>query len=150
MRSMQWQLGILGTISAFAYRHRETKKNLCPHPSSSSHQKDQQVTPGTSRTIVLVRIQESTGQKCTFILCSSFMGLSPWKWSSVVLPSLLHSPSQLCRKFYTDWQQFLSKRLHPQVQGGERPVKNMGHLVIYGVRVECNRSSVYIPLHKPL
>jgi len=29
VRSMQWQLGILGTISAFAYRHRETKKNLC-------------------------------------------------------------------------------------------------------------------------
>ena len=29
MRSMQWQLGILGTISAFAFRHRETKKNLC-------------------------------------------------------------------------------------------------------------------------
>ena len=29
MRSMQWQLGILGTISAFAYRHRENKKNLC-------------------------------------------------------------------------------------------------------------------------
>ena len=29
MRSMQWQLGILGTISAFAYRHKETKKNLC-------------------------------------------------------------------------------------------------------------------------
>ena len=29
MRSMQWQLGILGSISAFAYRHRETKKNLC-------------------------------------------------------------------------------------------------------------------------
>ena len=28
MRSMQWQLGILGTISAFAFRHRETKKNL--------------------------------------------------------------------------------------------------------------------------
>ena len=28
MRSMQWQLGILGTISAFAYRHRETKTNL--------------------------------------------------------------------------------------------------------------------------
>jgi len=26
---MQWQLGILGTISAFAFRHRETKKNLC-------------------------------------------------------------------------------------------------------------------------
>ena len=26
MRSMQWQLGMLGTISAFAYRHRETKK----------------------------------------------------------------------------------------------------------------------------
>ena len=29
MRSMQWQLGILGTVSAFAYRHRETKINLC-------------------------------------------------------------------------------------------------------------------------
>ena len=29
MRSMQWQLEILGTISAFAYRHRETKKNVC-------------------------------------------------------------------------------------------------------------------------
>ena len=29
MRSMQWQLGNLGIISAFAYRHRETKKNLC-------------------------------------------------------------------------------------------------------------------------
>ena len=26
MRSMQWQLGIMGTISAFAYRHRENKK----------------------------------------------------------------------------------------------------------------------------
>jgi len=29
MRSLWWQLGILGTISAFADRHRETKKNLC-------------------------------------------------------------------------------------------------------------------------
>jgi len=29
MRSMYLQLGILGTISAFAYRHRETNKNLC-------------------------------------------------------------------------------------------------------------------------
>ena len=29
MRSMQWQLGMLGTISALAYRQRETKKNLC-------------------------------------------------------------------------------------------------------------------------
>ena len=29
MRSMQWQLGMLGTVSAFVYRHRETKKNLC-------------------------------------------------------------------------------------------------------------------------
>ena len=29
MRSMWWQLGILGTISAFAFGHRETKKNLC-------------------------------------------------------------------------------------------------------------------------
>ena len=28
MRSMQWQLGMLGTVSAFAYRHREMKKNL--------------------------------------------------------------------------------------------------------------------------
>ena len=29
MRSMYWQLGILGIISTFAFRHRETKKNLC-------------------------------------------------------------------------------------------------------------------------
>ena len=29
MRSMQQQLGVLGTISAFTYRYRETKKNLC-------------------------------------------------------------------------------------------------------------------------
>jgi hypothetical protein len=29
MRSMYWQLGILGTISAFAHGHRKTKKNLC-------------------------------------------------------------------------------------------------------------------------
>ena len=29
MSSMQWQLGMLGTISAFAYRRRKTKKNLC-------------------------------------------------------------------------------------------------------------------------
>jgi hypothetical protein len=29
MRSMKWQLGVLVTISAFAFRHRETKKNLC-------------------------------------------------------------------------------------------------------------------------
>jgi len=29
MRSMQWQLGVFGTIWAFAYRQRETKKNLC-------------------------------------------------------------------------------------------------------------------------
>ena len=30
MRSMQQQLGILGTISAFAYRYRETKKKPVP------------------------------------------------------------------------------------------------------------------------
>ena len=29
MGSMQYQFGVLGTISAFAFRHRETKKNLC-------------------------------------------------------------------------------------------------------------------------
>ena len=29
MRSMEWELGVLGTISAFAYRHKKTKKNLC-------------------------------------------------------------------------------------------------------------------------
>jgi len=27
MRSMYWKLEMLGNISAFAYRHRETKKN---------------------------------------------------------------------------------------------------------------------------
>ena len=29
MRSMQWQLGMLGTVSAIVFRHRETEKNLC-------------------------------------------------------------------------------------------------------------------------
>jgi len=29
MRSTQQQLGVSGTISAFAFRHRETEKNLC-------------------------------------------------------------------------------------------------------------------------
>ena len=29
MRGMQYQLGVLGTISAFAFRHRETKQTLC-------------------------------------------------------------------------------------------------------------------------
>ena len=29
MRSTQQQLGVLETISAFAFRHRETKKYLC-------------------------------------------------------------------------------------------------------------------------
>jgi len=29
MRSMKWQLETLGNISAFTFRHRETKKNLC-------------------------------------------------------------------------------------------------------------------------
>jgi len=28
MRSMQQQLRVLGTISAFAYRHRETKRHM--------------------------------------------------------------------------------------------------------------------------
>jgi len=37
MRSMQWQLGVLGTISAFAYRHRETKENLCRGGRSQDH-----------------------------------------------------------------------------------------------------------------
>ena len=30
MTSIQQQLGVLGTIPTFAYRHMETKKNLCP------------------------------------------------------------------------------------------------------------------------
>ena len=29
MSSMQWQLGMLGNISVFGFRHTETKKNLC-------------------------------------------------------------------------------------------------------------------------
>jgi hypothetical protein len=29
MRRMQWQLGNLGNILAFAFRQREAKKNLC-------------------------------------------------------------------------------------------------------------------------
>ena len=38
MRSMQWQLGILGTISAFDFRHRETKKkHQCTHSTTNTH-----------------------------------------------------------------------------------------------------------------
>jgi hypothetical protein len=29
MRSLQQQLGVLGTITEFAFRHSENKKNLC-------------------------------------------------------------------------------------------------------------------------
>jgi hypothetical protein len=29
MRSVQQQLGVLGTILALAFRHRKTKENLC-------------------------------------------------------------------------------------------------------------------------
>ena len=45
MRSTYWQLGILTTISAFAYRHKKNKKNLCRGgrlqdlPSYSTEQK---------------------------------------------------------------------------------------------------------------
>jgi hypothetical protein len=38
MTSMWWQLGILGTIAAFAYRRRETKKNLCRGGRSQDRQ----------------------------------------------------------------------------------------------------------------
>jgi hypothetical protein len=37
MRSMQWQIVVLETISAFAFRHRETKKNLCRGGRSQDH-----------------------------------------------------------------------------------------------------------------
>ena len=37
MSRMQWQLGVLGTISAFAYRHREIKKILCQGGNSAHH-----------------------------------------------------------------------------------------------------------------
>jgi len=29
MRSILWQLGILGTVSAFTWRHRKTRETLC-------------------------------------------------------------------------------------------------------------------------
>jgi len=38
IRNMQWQIGILGTISAFAFRHREIKKTLC-RDGLSQHKK---------------------------------------------------------------------------------------------------------------
>ena len=70
MRSMQWQLGILGTISAFAYRERETKKNLCrdgrsqdlpnidfqPAVRHLKYKKKQQCTHSTTNTHKLTTI----------------------------------------------------------------------------------------------
>ena len=48
MRSMQWQLGILGTISAFAYRHRETKKPTAVKWSADSCVRDVLIIVSTS------------------------------------------------------------------------------------------------------
>ena len=41
MRSTEWQLGMLGTVSAFVYRHRETKKNLCRGDRSFGRTREQ-------------------------------------------------------------------------------------------------------------
>ena len=57
MRSMQWQLGISGTISAFACRHRETKKNLCRDGRSAGPSNLQNYKP--SKIQVLTSSQQS-------------------------------------------------------------------------------------------
>ena len=58
MRSVQWQLGILGTISAFAYGHRETKKNLCRDGRS-------QDLPNTDFQPAVRHLQYKKKQQCT-------------------------------------------------------------------------------------
>ena len=58
MRSMQCQLGMLGTISAFAYRHRETKKNLCRGGRS-------QDLPNTDFQLAVRHLKYKKKQQCT-------------------------------------------------------------------------------------
>ena len=58
MTSMQWQLGMLGTISAFAYRHRETKKNLCRGGRS-------QDLPSTDSQPDVRHLKYKKNQQCT-------------------------------------------------------------------------------------
>jgi len=52
MRSMYWQLGTLETISAFAFRHRETKKKLCRGVADDkSRTVNRKVSPGRNSSI---------------------------------------------------------------------------------------------------
>ena len=67
MSSMQWQLGILGTISAFAYRHRETKKNLCRGDRS------QEVTVTDSRITEMKTFGGKTRQ-AVYVQTAHFVG----------------------------------------------------------------------------
>ena len=65
---MQWQLGILGTISAFAYRHRETKKNLCRGGWS-------QDLPNTDLQPAVRRLKASSPVSTCYIICRNVTGV---------------------------------------------------------------------------
>jgi len=70
MRSMQWQLGILGTITAFAYRHRETRENLCRGGRSTNIRKRQLMKRLLNKNIFICVAKDSyqnTEVTCTNI-----------------------------------------------------------------------------------
>ena len=65
MRCMQQQLGVLRTISAFAYRHRETKKNLC--------------LGGRSQDLPDTDFQQTIQQRIRLHCSYSFISIQPWR-----------------------------------------------------------------------
>ena len=63
MRSMQWQLGILGTISAFAYRQKETKKKNLFRGGRSQDLPNTDFQPAVRLTISKAKFEKSLVQK---------------------------------------------------------------------------------------
>ena len=81
MRSMQQKLGVLGTMSAFAFRHTEIKKNLCrggrSHRTTFGYRllASNQATKGYQRRIL---IRWSGPSQANTIPCN-YTSLSTWQ-----------------------------------------------------------------------
>ena len=75
MRSMQWQLGISGTISAFAYRYRETKEKPVPRwpVAGPSNLGENQVANYNGRIVYTSRVCRN-----------QFYGLCHRKWTVIL------------------------------------------------------------------
>jgi hypothetical protein len=65
MRSIWWQIGNLGTISAFPYRHKKTKKNLCEN--------------GRSQTFKILSSSPQSGIKSTHRKTAQIQHMFSWK-----------------------------------------------------------------------